>query len=77
MSRSSGSSATIDGAVPKHQPTLDEIIGAAKPVANEVKMKEEDQMMEIIGVTNLKASSDLGPQVVEAKRNAREEMHRV
>lgn len=55
----------IEGAVPKRQPTMDEVMGGAGPGTNEVDFEREYQMMEMIVVREPAASPELDVQVGE------------
>lgn len=58
----------MDGGVQKHKRTIDEMICGTGPLNKEVKLIEEDQLVEVIDMTETVASSELDPQVVEAMK---------
>lgn len=70
-SRSSGSSTTTYGAKLKRQRIIDEMMGAAGPVSNDVEVKQRNQVMEIVDVTELTASPEFAPQQIDAIRQGR------
>lgn len=55
-----------EGASLNGQRTMDEMMGAAKPIIEEVKVKEEEQVMEVVDLTEPAASSELVLQMVQA-----------
>lgn len=76
-SGSSASSPLIAGAAPKRKRTIDRMLRARGPDTKEVKVKAEDHFTEVVDVTELKASSKLGPSVVETIRKVLEAMYPV
>lgn len=67
----------MNGAVPKHQRTIDEMMGAAGPVTKELGVGEEGQGMETVDVAKLVASLELSPQMVEEMRKVPEAVYHI
>lgn len=64
----------MKGAVSKHQSSIEKMIGAAGLVAEKVQVRGKDRVMGVVDVTSPAASSEAGPQLVEAMRMLRESM---
>lgn len=43
----------MEGVAPKHQQTLDRMKGVAEPVRKEEEVKEEDEVMRVVDMTEL------------------------
>lgn len=72
---SSGSSPKMKGDVPKCQRTIDEVISEAVLKTRESEVNEEDQVMEMIDLTEPAASPEVGLQVDEVVSRAHEAMY--
>lgn len=64
----------MNGALPKCQRTIREMLGGALPVTDEVEWKEKDQLIKVVDFMEPAASTGLVPRVVEALRNVQEVM---
>lgn len=67
----------MESSVPKRQRTIDLMVDTVGSVTEEVEVREENQMMKAVDVTELAPSPELGPQVVEAIRKVWEAMSHV
>lgn len=71
-SPSSDLSLMIKGALPKHLRTIDMMLGVTGPATKEVKVREEDQLLEVVDEMEPKASPEHGPKMVEEMRKVQE-----
>lgn len=64
----------IEGAVPECQQTLGGMMGAARLVTKEVGVKDEDEVMEVVYLTEQAASPGLCSRVAQVMRKMRKGM---
>lgn len=65
----------MDGTVNKLQWTQREMIDAAEPVNGEKEVNNEEQEMQIAGLTEPAASSEVRSQVIETMKNVPKAMY--
>lgn len=65
----------MDSAASKRQRMIGDIMGAAEPVIKNMEVKGEDQVIEIVDVTESTASPELDPQRIGAIRKVQDAMY--
>lgn len=64
----------MNTAVPKRERTQDEMLFRARLRTEEVKVKEQGRLTDVVDVTEPETSTELGLQVIEVDRKVREAM---
>lgn len=75
--RSTGWSPMVEGIVYNFQRRVDGTLHVGRPATEELELKEEDQVIEVIEMREPAALPELDPQVARAMRRVREAMYSV